>query len=84
MIDLWKCSQVDFFLGGIFMDIMKYQVGDVVKMKKPHPCGINEWQIIRTGVDFGLKCVGCQRQVMISRIKFELAVSDIIRKNEQN
>lgn len=66
------------------MEIMKYQVGDVVKMKKPHPCGINEWQITRTGVDFALKCLGCQRQVMIPRIKFERAVRDIIKKAEDN
>ena len=62
------------------MDIREFVVGDVVKMKKEHPCGTNEWEITRTGVDFVLKCVKCGRQVMIPRVKFERAVRAILRK----
>ena len=43
---------------------MEFQIGDIVKLKKAHPCGINEWEILRVGMDFRLKCVGCGRQVM--------------------
>ena len=46
---------------------MDYSVGDVVKLKKPHPCGSSEWEILRTGADFRLKCTGCGRQIMIAR-----------------
>ena len=46
---------------------MDLQVGDIIKMKKPHPCGANEWEILRTGMDFRLKCEGCGHQVMVSR-----------------
>ena len=46
---------------------MDYAVGDVVKLKKAHPCGISEWEILRTGADFRLKCMGCGRQIMIAR-----------------
>ena len=49
-------------------------VGDVVKMKKTHPCGSDRWEITRTGMDFGVKCLGCGRRVMIPRPKFEKAV----------
>ena len=52
----------------------KFNVGDVVRMKKAHPCGSFEWEITRTGMDFGLKCKGCGHFVMIARPKFIKAV----------
>ena len=45
----------------------KYAVGDIVKLKKPHPCGSSEWEIMRVGADFRLKCMGCGHQVMVPR-----------------
>lgn len=57
----------------------KFQVGDVVKMKKQHPCGSNEWLVERTGVDFGLKCCGCNHYVLIPRPKFLKAVRALIK-----
>lgn len=56
-----------------------FHVGDVVSMKKAHPCGSNEWEITRTGMDFGMKCCGCGHFVMISRTKFEKAVKAIVK-----
>ncbi len=44
-----------------------YQVGDIVRMKKAHPCGSSEWEILRVGIDFRLKCTGCGHQIMIPR-----------------
>ena len=44
-----------------------YEVGDIIRLKKKHPCGSYEWQILRTGADFRLKCTGCGRQVMLPR-----------------
>ena len=46
---------------------MKFNVGQGIKMKKPHPCGANEWEILRVGMDFRLKCKGCDHQVMVPR-----------------
>ena len=46
---------------------MKLNVGQVIKMKKPQPCGANEWEILRVGMDFRLKCKGCDHQVMVPR-----------------
>lgn len=46
---------------------MDFKIGEVIKMKKPHPCGANEWEILRVGMDFRLKCRGCNHQVMVPR-----------------
>lgn len=48
-----------------------YQVGDIVRMKKAHPCGSAEWEILRVGIDFRLKCLGCGHQIMIPRKQVE-------------
>jgi hypothetical protein len=47
-----------------------YQLGDIVKTKKPHVCGSKEWEITRTGADYKLKCCGCGREIMMP--KYEL------------
>jgi hypothetical protein len=59
-----------------------YSVGDVVRMKKQHPCGNNEWEILRVGMDFRIRCLKCGRQVMLPRVKFEKSVKAIIRSGE--
>lgn len=48
---------------------MNISVGDVVIMKKNHPCGSNRFEVLRTGVDFRLRCVGCGHEVMVPRVK---------------
>ncbi|BCV23861.1 DUF951 domain-containing protein [Gelria sp. Kuro-4] len=57
----------------------KYRLGDIVRMRKTHPCGSDQWEIIRVGADFKLKCLGCGRRVMLPRPKFERAVKEIVR-----
>ncbi len=46
---------------------MEFQVGQTIRLKKKHPCGANEWEILRVGMDFRLRCCGCGHQVMVSR-----------------
>ena len=58
---------------------MDIQVGDVLRMKKPHPCGSREWEVLRVGMDFRLKCRGCGRQVMLARRLVEKNVREIHR-----
>ncbi|WP_027364738.1 DUF951 domain-containing protein [Desulfotruncus alcoholivorax] len=58
--------------------MVKYNVGDIVKMRKSHPCGGDEWEVMRTGIDFRIKCTTCGRVVMIPRPKFEKSVKKII------
>ena len=50
---------------------MEYEVGDIVKLKTQHPCGSQEWEILRVGADFRLKCMGCGHQVMMPRRQVE-------------
>ena len=50
---------------------MDYEAGDIVKLKKKHPCGSFEWEILRVGADFRLKCTGCGHQIMIPRRQVE-------------
>lgn len=57
-----------------------FSLGDVVKMRKAHPCGNDEWEIMRTGMDFRIKCMGCGRQVMLPRPKFEKSVKAVVRR----
>jgi hypothetical protein len=58
----------------------KYYLGDIVEMKKPHPCGNNEWEILRTGMDFRIKCTNCGRLVLLPRPKFEKSVKKILKR----
>lgn len=59
---------------------MDIQVGDVVTLKKEHPCGSKEWEVLRIGADFRLKCLGCGRQIMIARKLVEKNVREIKKK----
>jgi len=59
----------------------KFYIGDVVQMRKVHPCGSFEWEVLRVGADFRIKCNICGRQVMLPRVKFEKGVKKIIKSN---
>ena len=56
-----------------------YNLGDIVKTKKQHPCGNNEWEVIRIGVDFKLKCLKCGHIVMLHREKALKAITKKIK-----
>lgn len=53
-------------------------VGDVVRLKKPHPCGSYEWTVTRIGADIGLRCTGCGRRVMLSRRTLEKRLKEFV------
>jgi len=59
----------------------KYAVGDVVKTRKVHPCGSDLWEIMRTGVDFRIKCLKCGRVLLLPRPKFEKSVKSITKQS---
>ena len=63
------------------MDV-NFVVGDTIKMKKKHPCGSYEWEILRVGADFRLKCKGCGHQIMIARKLVEKNTKEIQKKLE--
>lgn len=58
---------------------MDVRLGDVLVMKKAHPCGSREWKVLRTGMDFRLKCLGCGHEVLIVRGKAEKNIREIRR-----
>ena len=58
----------------------KFEIGDIVKLKKKHPCGSFEWEILRVGADFRLKCMGCGHQIMIARKIVEKNTKDLKKK----
>lgn len=58
---------------------MKYFIGDIVKMRKVHPCGGTDWEVLRVGMDFRIRCLKCDRVVMIPRPKFERAVKAVVK-----
>ncbi|NLJ86209.1 MAG: DUF951 domain-containing protein [Firmicutes bacterium] len=57
-----------------------YNVGDIVQMRKPHACGGDEWEIMRTGMDFRIRCRKCGRVVLIPRRRFERSVKTVLQK----
>lgn len=61
---------------------MDLHVGDIVKMKKPHPCGSKEWELLRVGMDFKMKCQGCGHMVMVPRLQAEKNIRGVTPFNE--
>lgn len=61
---------------------MDIRVGDILTMKKVHPCGEKRWLVLRTGMDFKLRCMGCGHEVMGARNKFERNIKAVERKDE--
>ncbi len=69
----------NFAPGVVPIDI---HVNDILKMKKPHPCGSQEWLVLRVGMDFKLRCQGCGREVMLPRSKAEKNIRRVLRDGE--
>lgn len=61
---------------GVTVDV---QVGDVIRLKKPHPCGGHLFDVHRVGMDFKIKCQNCGREVMVARAKIEKNIKEVIR-----
>ena len=57
---------------------LNYEVGDIVKLKKTHPCGSSQWEILRVGMDIKLKCLGCGHELMLPRSKVEKSIKKIL------
>ena len=64
----------------ITMDI---QVGDRLTMKKKHPCGSDQWQVLRVGMDFKLRCLGCGHEIMSPRNNIERNIRKVLREGEE-
>ncbi|EDM99845.1 MAG: DUF951 domain-containing protein [Pseudoflavonifractor capillosus] len=62
---------------------MDVRVGDVLELKKEHPCGSKRWQVLRVGMDFKLRCQGCGHELMLPRSKAEKNIRKILRTGEE-
>ena len=60
-----------------------YSLNDLVIMKKPHACQTNMWQITRVGVDIKIKCVNCNREIMMDRLEFEKKLKKVVGGNNE-
>ena len=61
---------------------MDIRVGDILEMKKTHPCGAKQFNVLRIGADFKIKCVGCGHEVMVTRQKCEKNIKKVTRNEE--
>ena len=62
--------------------MLVYEVGDIVQLKKSHPCGSREWKILRVGADFKLKCLGCGHEIMVKRSLVERNTKNIRKEDD--
>lgn len=62
--------------------MVKLNVGDIVRLRKLHPCGSTDWTIMRTGMDFRIECKGCGHQTWITRVKLERNIKEILYQAE--
>jgi len=62
--------------------MVEIRAGDVVEMRKPHPCGGTEWVVTRVGADVGIRCLTCGRRVMLPRSKFEKRMKRILNRDQ--
>lgn len=62
---------------------MDIRVGDVITMKKKHPCGCDRFTVLRIGADFRIKCLGCDREVMLERVKVEKNIRKLLREGAE-
>lgn len=63
---------------------MDVRPGDLLQMKKPHPCGSKEFLVLRAGMDFKIRCKGCGHEIMVPRLKCEKNIKKILREKTQD
>lgn len=68
----------------IMVKIMDIKVNDILEMKKEHPCGGKQFLVLRAGMDFRVRCIKCEREVMVPRIKIEKNIKKVIREESGN
>ena len=62
--------------------VMEIRLGDIVRLRKKHPCGSYEWQVVRLGADIGIKCIKCQHRVLLKRSVFERRVKTFVTRGQ--
>jgi hypothetical protein len=62
--------------------VLEIKLGDIVRLKKKHPCGSYDWQVVRLGADIGIKCLKCHRRVLLERSVFERRVKEYVSQGD--
>jgi len=62
--------------------IVDIKLGDMVRLRKAHPCGSYEWEVVRVGADIGIKCLKCQRRVLLERSVFKRRLKVVVSTND--
>jgi hypothetical protein len=62
--------------------VLELRLGDIIRLKKTHPCGSHEWVVIRLGADIGIRCLKCQHAVLINRPLLERRVKGFVKRGE--
>ncbi len=62
--------------------VLEIRLGDVIRLKKPHPCGSREWIVVRLGADIGIKCLKCQHAVMLERVVLERRIKAFVSRGD--
>lgn len=65
------------------VNVMDIRVNDILEMKKEHPCGEKRFLVLRAGMDFRVRCMKCEREVMVPRVKIEKNIKKVLRDGEQ-
>lgn len=63
--------------------VMEVRLGDVVRLRKPHPCGGDQWEVVRLGADIGLRCQKCRRRVLLERRVLERRVKAFLSRGPE-
>ena len=61
--------------------VLEIRIGDVVRLRKPHPCGYDTWQVVRVGADIGLRCQGCSHRVLLPRSATERRIKEFVSRS---
>lgn len=65
------------------MTVIDFRMGDVVRLRKPHPCGGFEWEVVRLGADIGLRCRTCGRRVLLDRVTLEKRLKAFVERGPE-
>ncbi len=60
--------------------VMEIRLGDVIRLRKPHPCGGNDWVVVRLGADIGLRCLKCEHKVLLDRATLERRMKQFVSR----
>lgn len=59
---------------------IEFRLGDIIRLRKAHPCGSMEWEVVRLGADIGIRCCGCSRRVLLTRRELERRLKTFVRR----